>query len=88
MKVKMIEHYQDRDVTLFPDQEADVSAALGAWLIEHRKAQAVIDARHLNVEPQFEQAEEPPHYGGQKEPELRHDDKKSTRLKGRKGQEA
>lgn len=38
MKVKMLEHYQDAQVHYLPDQEVDTSAALGAWLVEHRKA--------------------------------------------------
>lgn len=38
MKVKMLEHYQDAQVHYLPDQEVDVSAELGAWLVEHRKA--------------------------------------------------
>lgn len=63
MKVKMIEHYQDAQQHLAPDQVVEVGDELGAWLLEHRKAQAVEEvkrARHLDVEPQFEQAEQPP----------------------------
>lgn len=61
--MKMKEHYQDAQVHYQPKQVVDVGAALGAWLIEHRKAEPVEEvreARHLDVEPQFEQAEEPP----------------------------
>jgi hypothetical protein len=63
MKVKMIEHYQDARQHLAPEQVVEVDDELGAWLVEHRKAQAVGEvkqARHLDLEPQFEQAEEPP----------------------------
>ena len=66
MKVKMTEHYQDARTSLAPGNEYDVDAALGAWLVAHRKAiklEVVAAApmpRHLDVEPQFEQAEEPP----------------------------
>jgi hypothetical protein len=38
MKVKLLEHYQDAQVHYLPEQEVDVDAALGAWLVEHRKA--------------------------------------------------
>jgi hypothetical protein len=38
MKVKLLEHYQDAQVHYLPEQEVDVAAALGAWLVEHRKA--------------------------------------------------
>lgn len=63
MKVKMIEHYQDAQQHLAPEQVVEVDDALGAWLLEHRKAQQVDEpkpVRHLENEPQFEQAEEPP----------------------------
>lgn len=63
MKIQMFEYYQDASINLHPDQIAEVNDELAAWLIEHRKAKAVQEAkpaRHLDVEPQFEQAEEPP----------------------------
>lgn len=43
MKVLMLEHYQDAQVHYAPEQVVDVSASLGAWLVEHRKAVAVIE---------------------------------------------
>lgn len=63
MKVFMQEHYQDAKVHLYPDKEYEVDSVLGEWLLKHRKAvkvEPVLEARHLSVEPQFEQAEEPP----------------------------
>lgn len=70
MKVKMFETYQGRDVQavhsidqltvsiLEPGEEYEVSASLGQWLVENRKAEIV----------------ETPHYGAQAEPEPRHDE--------------
>lgn len=60
MKVKLLEHYQDSKQHLYPDKEYDVERVLGEWLIKNRKAVEISDVRHLNIEPQFEQAEEPP----------------------------
>ena len=74
MKVTMREYYQDARMVLEPGKVYDVDSQLGAWLVRHYKATEVIteknflepvtldtqDARHLDVEPQFEQAEEPP----------------------------
>lgn len=61
MKVKMREHYQDARQHLAPGQVVSVDEVLGRWLLDNRKAEAVQnEARHLDVEPQFEQAEEPP----------------------------
>lgn len=61
MKVKMREHYQDAQRHFAPGQVVGVDDVLGRWLVDNRKAEAVQDeARHLDVEPQFEQAEEPP----------------------------
>lgn len=64
MKVKLLEHYRDAKVHYRPEQVVDVSKDFGEWLLEHHKAQQVQEpvreARHLDVEPQFEQAEEPP----------------------------
>ena len=61
MKVKMLEHFQDGKVHYHPEQEVEVNAVMGAYLLEHRKAVQVVEAgnRH-EVEPQFEKAEEPP----------------------------
>ena len=40
MKVKMKEYFQGRNLpTLTPGQLADVSEVLGAWLVEHGKAE-------------------------------------------------
>jgi hypothetical protein len=38
MKVKLSEYYQDAQHSFTPEQEVDVDAVLGAWLVEHRKA--------------------------------------------------
>jgi hypothetical protein len=77
----MNQHYQDARMHLFPDTEYEVDAVLGLMLVKQRKAAAVADVRHLNVEPQFEQAEEPPHYGAQAEPEPRQDETKYPKVK-------
>jgi hypothetical protein len=60
MKLKMLETYQavDLPISLTEGEEVEVNETLGAWLLEHRKAEKVT-ARH---------------YGGKKEPELRADD--------------
>lgn len=63
MKVKMTEHYQDAKVHYHPEQVVEVDKALGSWLVEHRKAVELAEpkpVKHIEVEPQFEQAEEPP----------------------------
>ena len=79
MIVKMKEHYQDARVHFAPDQEVEVDDNLGRWLVENRKALPVV--KHLEVEPQFEQAEEPPHYGGQEKAEPRRDETKHQKVK-------
>lgn len=89
MKVKMLETYQGRDVQavhsidqitvsiLEPGEEYEVTASLGQWLVENRKAEMV----------------ETPHYGSQAEPELRNDEELSpiptvkNRKRGRGGAE-
>jgi hypothetical protein len=38
MKVKLSEYYQDARHSFTPEQEVDVDAVLGTWLVEHRKA--------------------------------------------------
>ena len=81
MKIRMNQHYQDSQRHLLPNEEYEVDAALGDMLLKHRKAVLVPDMRHLNVEPQFEQAEEPPHYGAQIDAELRHDENKYPKVK-------
>jgi len=43
MKVKMLEHYQDSRVHYFPEQVVDADVKLAQWLLEHRKAVAVIE---------------------------------------------
>lgn len=70
MKVKMLETYQGRDVQavhaidqmtvsiLESGEEYEVSAVLGQWLVENRKAEVI----------------ETPHYGAQAEPQPRHDE--------------
>ena len=63
MKIRMLEHFQGRNQpTLAINQEYD-SAELGEeltkWLLDNDKAIVI---------------EQPKHYGGQAEPELRHDD--------------
>lgn len=62
MIVKMKLHYQDAHVHYSPNQEVEVGTTLGNWLIANKMAVAVeqVVAKYLNVEPQFEQAEEPP----------------------------
>lgn len=72
MKIKMFEFFQGRGITalllpkmarvtiLEPGQAYEVDDSLGAFLLKSRKAEAQPDYRHLDVEPQFEQAEEPP----------------------------
>lgn len=63
MKVRMSEHYQDSTCHLYPDKEYEVDGSLGEFLLKHRKAVKVEPAptfKHLDVEPQFEQAEPPP----------------------------
>lgn len=80
MKIKMLEHYQDKNIHLALGQEVEVEANLGAWLVEYNKAVALPDARHLDAEPQFEQAEEPPKqaetFGAPKKRGGRHAEKK------------
>lgn len=41
MKVKMLEHYKDSTCTLIQGDEVEVSGKLGAWLLEHRKAEKI-----------------------------------------------
>jgi hypothetical protein len=67
MKVKMYEHYQEAGLHLHPDQEVEVDPKLGAFLVRYRKAVEIKPepkvepvAHYLDVEPQFEEAEEPP----------------------------
>ena len=69
MIVKMREHYQDALVHFAPGQEVEVDEKLGKWLVDNRKALPVV--KHLEVEPQFEQAEEPPQYKNPKVKEPR-----------------
>lgn len=44
MKVLMLEHYQQTGLHLSPQEQAEVDNELGAWLIEHRKAVAIVEA--------------------------------------------
>jgi len=81
MKILMNQHYQDASKHLLPDTEYEVDAAFGLMLVKQRKAVEVVDVRHLEIEPQFEQAEEPPHYGAQTEPEPRQDENKYQKVK-------
>lgn len=59
MKLKMKEHYRDAQVVFAPDQIVEVGEVLGAYLLQHNKAERVTPS-HFDVESQFEQAEEPP----------------------------
>lgn len=57
MKVKMLEYYQDKLMTLAPDSVVDVDETLGAWLLEHRKAERIAapkveEAPALEEQPQ------------------------------------
>lgn len=64
MIVLMKEHYQDASMHLYPEQQYEVGSVLGEWLVKNKKAVKIESPapsdRHLNVEPQFEQAETPP----------------------------
>ena len=65
MKVLLKQHYQDARCHLYPDKQYEVADDLGAFLVKNRMAekieeQPIIIEKHLEVEPQFEQAEEPP----------------------------
>lgn len=72
MKIKMSEYFQGRGVSalllprrnrvsvLEPGQEYEVDDSLAEFLLKARKAEVAQDFRHLDVEPQFEQAEVPP----------------------------
>ena len=62
MKVKMLVFFNDTKGHNFePKQVVEVAAELGKWLIESRKAVEVpAPASRHNVEPQFENVEEPP----------------------------
>ena len=79
MIVRLLEYYQDAQNHFAPEQEVEVDEVLGAYLVVHKKAVQVV--KHLEIEPQFEQAEEPPHYGGQVEQELRQDENKYQEFK-------
>lgn len=79
MIVKMKQHFQDARMHLEPNKDYEVDAVLGNWLVDNKKA--VIVVKHLDVEPQFEQAEEPPHYGAQAEAEPRQDENKYQEFK-------
>ena len=60
MKVKMKVFFNDTKGHNFePEQVVEVGAELGKWLIESRKAAEIPASRH-EVEPQFENVEEPP----------------------------
>ena len=58
----MLEHYNDRTNHFSEGQVVEVDKNLADFLLNHRKAVEVTqkEARHLDVEPQFEQAEAPP----------------------------
>ena len=64
MKVKMTVFFNDTKGHNFePEQVVEVGAELGKWLIESRKAAEIAapaaGSRH-DVEPKFENVEEPP----------------------------
>jgi hypothetical protein len=84
MQVKTLEYVQGRDIrgslpngtvtdVLEPEKVYDVDDALGAWLIENHKAEAV----------KVEEARAEPHYGSQAEPELRLDEEVYKEMKPR-----
>lgn len=52
MKVKLLEHYRDAQITLVQGDEQEVNDGLALWLIENRKAVAVVIPE---PEPQPEQ---------------------------------
>lgn len=74
MKLKLLETVQGRDVSgvlletgatvtvLEEGQAYEVSASLGAWLLENKKAEV------------YKEEKKSKHYGAQAEPELRHDE--------------
>jgi len=87
MQVKTLEYVQGRDIrgslpngtvtdVLEPEKVYDVDDALGAWLLENHKAEAVVKVEEV-------QAVEP-HYGAQAEPEPRQDDEVYKEMKPRK----
>lgn len=39
----MLEHYQDSSCTLILGDTVDVGSTLGAWLVENRKAEQVVE---------------------------------------------
>lgn len=63
MKVQMREWYQDSNKVLQPEQIVEVDEAFGGWLVEHHKAVVIEQAGSIHdVEPQFENANIPPHF--------------------------
>jgi len=62
MQVKMKVHYNDTSGHNFePNQIVEVGSGLGVWLIAEKKAEEVVTAGSIHdVEPQFENANEPP----------------------------
>lgn len=63
MQVKMKVFYNDKSNHFRPEQVVEVGQELGEYLVMHRKAVEIVkEPRRLNVEPQFEQAEEPPKF--------------------------
>lgn len=86
MNVKMLETVQGVDISgvllpegkrvtvLEPGEEYQVADSLGAWLLEHRKAEAVTA---VTAAPKI------PHYGAQAEPALRHDDETYEQIKAK-----
>lgn len=76
MKVKFLRDFQGRatrEVFYKKGQEVELDSSAADAVVAEGVAEYVTGSR-FDVEPQFEQAEEPPHYGAQAEPELRHDD--------------
>lgn len=55
MKLKMLETYQavDQPVALVEGSEVEVSESLGAWLLEHRKAERVVPHYGGKKEPEL-----------------------------------
>ena len=62
MKVKMKVLFQNTSGVFYEEgKEYEVGAQMGAWLIKARKAVEVVQAGSIHdVEPQFENANEPP----------------------------
>lgn len=63
MRVLMLEHYQDAQVHYAPQQVVDVSAKMGAWLVENHKAVAIVEEPKPVEEEQTQRLERRPRRG-------------------------